>query len=112
VRLDPVAAGQLEPLRDDVEAEHALGAHLTSSLTLAGSDQVASGLVFDRSSVTIAGDRSRVTGCASFGAVGNAIMIRSGADARVDHCEISGGQRQGISVMPDPAHPDGPRSTC
>jgi parallel beta-helix repeat protein len=62
--------------------------------------------VFDRSSVTIAGDRSRVTGCASFGATGNAIMIRSGVDTRVDHCDISGGQCQGISVMPDPAHPD------
>lgn len=89
-----------------VRAESLLGARLKDPLRLLGDDQVASGLVLDGVQAEIDGDRSRLTRCQSVGTDGIAILVSGGVDTRVDHCELVGGSGRGISVDPDPRHPD------
>lgn len=89
-----------------VRAENLSGARLEDPLRLLGGDQIASGLVLGGVQAEIDGDRSRLTRCQSVGTDGIAILVSGGVDTRVDHCELVGGSGRGISVDPDPRHPD------
>jgi hypothetical protein len=88
-----------------IEAKNPLQARLTSDLRLSGSDQIASGLVFDGVEAEIAGDRSRITGSRSQNVDGIAITITRGHDTRVDHNELVGLHGRGISIKPSTANP-------